>query len=142
MRVSSRKKSLQALARRWPRYLAEIIVVVFSILTAFALDNWREEQSRDREEVAILRAALTGLRADQSDIDFNMARHEEAVASLDVIVRSLERGAPYHDSLAAHFHNGTVIPHFIHSSSAFETLQSRGLDLISKEDVRDALVRV
>lgn len=136
------RRTLRAVATQWPRYLVEVVVVVFSILSAFALENWRDDRSRAAEEVTILRAALSGLQSDLDDIDFNTARHQEAVASLDLILAQLETGAPYHDSLAAHFHHGTIMPRFVHSSSAYETLQSRGLDLVSNEEVRDALVRV
>lgn len=136
------RRTLRAVAAHWPRYLVEVAVVVFSILSAFALENWRDDRSRAAEELTILRAALSGLQSDLDDIDYNTARHREAVASLDLVLAHLETGAPYHDSLAAHFHHGTIMPRFVHSSSAYETLQSRGLDLVSNDEVRNALVRV
>ncbi len=136
------KKRLLGLWQDSPRYVAEILVIMVSILAAFALDNWKDNQSRNAEEIAVLTTALREIQSDLSDIDFNVAWHEQAIRSLDLVITQLESGAAYHDSLAAHFHNAFNMPRFVHSTSAFQTMQSQGMDIISNEELRNRLIRV
>lgn len=135
-------RRLQAVAKDWPRYVAEVLVIVGSILAAFALDGWRDDQSRRAEEIAILTTALAEVERDLEDIDYNIRWHELAVGSLDVVIAQLENDAPYHDSLAAHFHNAFNMPRFVHSTGAFETMQSTGMDVVSNEALRRDLIRL
>lgn len=128
--------------KTWPRYVTEAVVIVTSVLTAFALDSWRERRSREAEEIAILATALEETERDLADIDFNVARHAQAITSLDLVLAQLEANRPYHDSLAAHFHNAFNMPRFVHSTSAFETMQSQGMDIVSNEPLRNRLIRV
>jgi hypothetical protein len=133
---------LRSLFDRWPRYLTEVLVIIFSVLAAFWLDSWNDDRSRTREEVAILQSAQIELERDLSDIEYNVRHHEEAVRSIDLILEHLEGGAPYHDSLAVHFHNGLNMPRFVHSTSAFQTMQSRGMDIVANEEIRRRLIRL
>jgi hypothetical protein len=118
------------------------LVIIFSVLAAFWLDSWNDDRSRTREEVAILQSAQIELERDLSDIEYNVRHHEEAVRSIDLILEHLEGGAPYHDSLAVHFHNGLNMPRFVHSTSAFQTMQSRGMDIVANEEIRRRLIRL
>ena len=92
---------------RWPEYLVEVIVVMVSILAAFALDNWNDGRARQRVEISILRSAMSELASDLTDIDFNVRNHEQAIRSMDLIVEYLEGDSLYRDSLAVDFHNVT-----------------------------------
>lgn len=136
------RRALRRVIGRWPEYLAEIIVVMASILAAFALDNWNDGRSRKRVEIAILQSARSELSLDLADIDFNVRNHDQAVRSLDLLVEYLESDSPYHDSLAVHFHNALIMPRFVHSRSAFESMQSSGLDIVSNEELRRRLIRL
>lgn len=136
------RRALRRVIGRWPEYLAEIVVIMASILAAFALDNWNDGRSRKRAEVAILRSALSELSLDLADIDFNVRNHEQAVRSMDLLVETLEGDSSYHDSLAVHFHNALIMPRFVHSRSAFESMQSSGLDIVSNEELRRRLIRL
>jgi hypothetical protein len=136
------RSELRILLRSWPRYLAEILVIVGSILAAFALDSWNDDRSRRREEVAILRSALNELQSDLSDIDYNVRHHEQVIRSMDLVLDQLDSDAPWHDSLAVHFHNALIMPRFVHSTSAYETMQSRGMDIGSDEELRNRLIRL
>lgn len=135
-------RRLHVLSERWPRYLAEVLVIIAGILAAFSLDQWNDERLRSKEEIAILRSFLTELQLDLVDIDFDVRQHEQAIRSLDVILDQLGTDAPYADSLAAYFHFAFVMPRFVHSTSTFETMQSRGGGVVSNEKLRSELIRL
>ncbi len=132
----------RSLLTKTKKHLAEIVVIIFSILAAFALDNWRDNQLQNREEIAILQTALEELESDLTDIDFNVAVHRQAISSMDIVLDQLKSGVLYNDSLAEHFHNGFSMPRFVHSTSAFETMQSSGMDIVSNEELRRKLIRL
>jgi hypothetical protein len=127
---------------RWPEYLAEMLVVMASIIGAFALDRWNDRRKGDREQVTVLTVALNELRQDSMDIAFNMSVHQDAVRSMDILLGQMRSNAPWHDSLALHFHAALAMPRFVHSTSAFETMKSRGMDLVSNEALRTQMIRL
>lgn len=53
---------------KWPEYLVEMLVIVFSISASFALDEWKENQSKRALEQTYLRGLATDLRADSSHL--------------------------------------------------------------------------
>ena len=136
------RHDLRALLRRWPQYVAEMLVVMASILGAFALDRWNDHRKGEREQVTILKVALDELRLDSVDIAFNLRVHREAIRSIDILISQLQGDAPWHDSLAVHFHAALAMPRFVHSTSAFETMKARGMDVVSNEELRRQLIRL
>lgn len=135
-------RGLAALRTRWSSWLAELLVIMVGILAAFALENWGQQRAREREQLAILRSALGELKADLEDVAFNVRVHEQAVRSMDLLDARLAGDAEYHDSLAAHFHNALNMPRFVHSTAAFQSMQSAGMDIITNEALRLALFRL
>src|ERR1700710_2565774 len=52
------------LRHRWPEYLIEIFVIVFSISVSFGLDQWKERRREDEIERLYLKTLADNLRAD------------------------------------------------------------------------------
>jgi hypothetical protein len=134
------KRILTTLSQKWPEYLLEIFVLVIGIYGAFALEDWRENTTRQKEELEILKGCRTELLADLKDIALNMTELNKSLRSIDVIIASLENDHPYHDSLAAHFNYMFLPLHFVHSTSTFETLRSKGLEIIRNDTLRSQLI--
>lgn len=136
------KRILSALKEKWPEYILEIIVLVIGIFIAFELNNYGENQKRKKVEIEILKGCKAELQSDLKDIDLNINDFKKSLFALETFIDLLENDGQYHDSLAALF-NYTLLPiHFVHSTSAFETLKSKGLDIISNPDIRTKLVKV
>jgi hypothetical protein len=134
------RKILTTLQQKWPEYLIEAIVIIASIIGAFALENYEGSVVRRNEEIEILKDCRTELMADLAEINLNLKDLRKSHRSLNIIITVLEQDGQYHDSLALHFNYGFLPIHFIHSSSAFETLRSRGLDIVSNPDIRAKLI--
>ncbi len=134
------KRMLTTLKEKWPEYFFEILVLVTGIYGAFELANYGENRNRKRAEVEILKGCKTELIADLKDITINMEDLRKSQFAFDILLEVLENDGNYHDSLSGHF-NYTLLPmHFVHSTSSFETLKSKGLDLISNTILRTKLI--
>ncbi len=134
------KRILFTLKEKWPEYFLEILVLVIGIYGAFELANYGENRNRKRAELEILKVCKTELNADLKDITINMEDLRKSLLAFDILLEVLENDGRYHDSLSWHF-NYTLLPmHFVHSNSSFETLKSKGLDLISNADLRTKLI--
>ena len=134
------KRMLTTLKEKWPEYFFEILVLVTGIYGAFELANYGENRNRKRAELEILKSCKIELIADLKDITINMEDLRKSLLAFDILLEVLENDGRYHDSLSWHF-NYTLLPmHFVHSNSSFETLKSKGLDLISNADLRTKLI--
>jgi hypothetical protein len=134
------KRILSTLKEKWPEYILEILVITIGIYGAFELNNYGINKDRERIELEILKGSKTELIADLKDITINMEDLRKSEVAFDLIIDVLENDGPYHDSLSKHF-NYTLLPmHFVHSTSSFETLKSKGLDIISNGDLRTKLI--
>ena len=136
------KRILQTLSQKWPEYLLEILVLIVGIYGAFAVEAWGENKARRKEELEILKGCRTELMADAMEIDLNVSELQKSLRSIDIIIKALEEDHPYHDSLAAHFNYLFLPMHFVHSTSTFETLRSKGLDIVSNDSLRSQLINL
>jgi hypothetical protein len=136
------KRILNTLSQKWPEYLLEILVLIIGIYGAFELENWGDNRARKQEELEILKGCRTELVADLQEIELNMSDLNKSVRSLNILIWSLENDLPYHDSLASHFNYMFLPIHFVHSTSTFETLRSKGLDIVRNDSLRSKLINL
>ena len=128
---------------KYARYaIGEIVLVVIGILIALQINTWNQDRIKSAEELNILKAMKIGLEKDLSDLNFNASSMSSSMSSGKEIIYALENNLPYEDSLAYHFGNFMFPVMFLNSTSAFETLKSKGIDLISNDSLRDQIIRV
>lgn len=129
---------------KYSRYaIGEIVLVVIGILIALQINNWNEVRKEQQLELQLLKSFKNGLQKDLSDINFNMEVHEMGIAAADSVLDLLEGSSPYNpDSVARMFSRAMTPTLFVHSTSAFETLKSKGVTLISNELLRDKIIEV
>jgi len=122
--------------------IGEIVLVVIGILIALSINNWNENRKNANQELKLLQSFKIGLEKDLLDIDSNINSHTKGLNSAKMILNLLEKNQPYNDSLAKHFNYAMTPSFFRNSSSAFETLKSKGIDLISNENLKNQLINV
>jgi hypothetical protein len=122
--------------------IGEVVLVVIGILIALSINNWNQNRIEANEELNILKALKVGLETDLVDLNYNANSISASIASANSAINSLENNDPYKDSIADHLGIMMLPVKFLYSTSAFETLKSKGIDLIKNQQVRDAIVGV
>jgi hypothetical protein len=122
--------------------LGEILLVMVGILLALQVNNWNEDRLRQKDEMNILTSLKTGLEQDAMDIRLNIQFHKRVISSSKIILDHMGSDMPYHDSLAVHFFNTAIFTVFIHTTSAFQSLKSFGVNLISNVELRDKIINI
>jgi hypothetical protein len=69
-----------------PRLALEVLVIIFSILVAFAVDAWWDQRQEDREEVLVLRSVLDEARANQLRLDDRRLWQHEVLSAIDALL--------------------------------------------------------
>ncbi|NNK80472.1 MAG: hypothetical protein HKO93_03155 [Flavobacteriales bacterium] len=125
---------------RFTRYtlyaLGEIILVVIGILIALQVNDWNEQRKLKSEEIELLREMRSALTSDLEDIRSNIDEHESALRSCRLISNAFNEGLPYHDSLKFYFGDALNTTRFGHSSGPYETLKTKGADLVTNDSLR------
>ena len=120
----------------------EIILVVIGILSALQINTANHNRINSNQELKIIKALKTGLETDRKDILFNMESIELSMFSANKVIFALDNNLPYKDSIADYI-GLTMFPVvFVNSTSAFETLKSKGIDMISNTALRDEIIGV
>lgn len=86
------KKIVQTLSQKWPEYLIEAVVIVASILGAYALDNWHQSRINFKRSIDYHQRII-------EDIDYlievnhtRLAKAKPILESIVAAVAILERG--------------------------------------------------
>jgi hypothetical protein len=122
--------------------VGEITLVVVGILIALSINNWNEDRIKREVEVKMLKELEIALNHDIRNIKINISSYERGNRSLNLIRDELYSSHPYHDSLSVHFSrslfNNSVAP----KVGPYETLKSKGLDLISNDSIRQKIIGI
>ena len=120
--------------------IGEIVLVVIGILIALSINNWNENRKNRIEEAKMLYSFREVLQNDLSSMEFSTSFHESVRESITFVQSSLEDQLQYHDSLSYHFWNTTNIWALPITESIFETLKSKGTDMITNEKLRNEII--
>jgi len=122
--------------------IGEIVLVVIGILIALSINNWNENVKSHATEIKILKELKLALKQDLFNIKINVRSYDEVNRALDIIKEQLQLDEPTNDSLGYAFSkslfNNSVAP----TIGPYETLKSKGLDLISNDSLRQDIINV
>ena len=110
--------------------------ILFAVLAAFALDNWNENRKEGITENKILAEIENGLEKDLDDIRINMGGHEAGILACKFWRNLITDKEVNLDSLPQQYLNLTRDFISIQNTSGYETLKSRGLELVKNDSLR------
>jgi hypothetical protein len=132
---------LTTLRHRWPEYVLEIVVIVFSISLSFAFDAWRESRHQHELEQLYLHTLSDNLKSDAHTLDDIIADTKTVLASTGQLMAfsqepSTAVPAPFRTAV------GSMVqrPSFVAHDAAFTNLRSSGnLQVIRDFGLKNAL---
>lgn len=137
--MSSQKKKSSF---KWRRYAFEFLTVFTGVTLAFLLNTWNEGRKDKHTERKILTEIRNGLKLDTADIHHNVSGHEYGIAAC-AYFRSLINNEPVPDS-SANYHFYLSLRDFIsiQNKSGYESLKSKGLELIGDDSLRLSIISI
>lgn len=130
---------LATLRHRWPEYILEIVVIVFSISISFALDQWKERRHEHEVEQLYLKTLANNLTADTNTL-------HEVIPETRLVIRKAEallaasKAATVQGPLHEDLRDIARRPSFVAHDAAFSDLRSSGnLRVIHDFQLKNAL---
>lgn len=122
--------------------IGEIVLVVIGILIALQINTWNEARKLRQYELDILTEIQQGLVVSQAEVQQAIRDDKRWRACNYKILAHLDRQKPYDPGLdqcfGCYYWSSTV--HF--TTSAFDELKVRGLEMISNPDLRRELTEM
>jgi hypothetical protein len=132
--------------RRWSRnarwFLAEFMVVLTGVLVALALNAWWGERQNRAFELTMLREIHSALEADVSLLHDLSRRLEVSENASERVLRLVMRADPPRDSLTQALWESQTWIVLSFNRGPYDALKSTGIDKVSNDRLRSALIRV
>ena len=122
--------------------LGEIILVVIGILIAVQINNQNEIRKNNTIESKLLKEISIGLNQDLSDITLNMSGHKAGLKACDYWRKIVTNKKVDTDSIAYYYHYLTRDFISIQNISGYQSLKSRGLELVTNESLRIEIIKL
>jgi hypothetical protein len=121
--------------------LIEIVVVTIGILLAFQLNQWKDDRKEKQTERRLLREIQSNLQLDLIDLKDNQSGHLTSLQYIDSL-KAISSIEPYQEKIPTYLHGVFRDYLFLPQTSAFESLKSKGVDLISNDSLRIKILRL
>ncbi len=134
------KKVLKKKKRKWKKYAIEFLSIFIAVISAFALNNWNDNRRDNKAESKILSEILNGLHKDIEDVKMNVGGHERGLKAIEFWRSAFTDKECNFDSLQPCYHALTRDFISIQNTSGYETLKSKGLELIRNDSLRTKII--
>lgn len=136
------KRILHILKEKWPEYILEILVITMGILGAFALNNWNENYKNGQEEKILLLDLKADLEKTLRDFSGDTLANLNGIHQMRKIESFIREDRPYSTELDTSFGHlsGWRSPYI--TSSAYQTLKSKGIEIIHNRALRNDIVNL
>jgi len=122
---------------KYLRYaIGEIVLVVIGILIALQINNWNQERQQRQKEKKILMELKRDLVSNDSILQHEIEFQESTVEKITVIIEHLKKKNPFNDTISLYLKHAMYPERIQFVSSAYESLKSMGIDIISSGPLR------
>ena len=119
--------------------IGEIILVVIGILIALGINNWNQEKGNRLVETRVLKELNRNLLKDLEEIRGDISIMDSVQISSNEIIRTLKMEANLSNKFFNNISILKLIPHFDPNKSGYEFLQSKGVDIITNDSLREQI---
>lgn len=140
-RETSSRKLYNLLRERWPEYVLEIVVIIFSITISFALDEWKDGRHKREVEQAYLKGLYNDIRTDTIQLKEIIAETQQVLQKATLLGElSSQRSEPTYAQFVSDVRYVFRRPRFIAENATFSDLQSTGnMQVISSFPLKTSL---
>ena len=122
--------------------IGEIVLVVIGILIALSINNWNENRKLQDEELNILSDIKTNLISNYNNFKNVSLYNQGGIRRYEKIENYIENDLKYNIELDSAFGVLTFWGTPYITTSSFNTLQDKGLDLIKNERLRQEIAEM
>lgn len=126
--------------RNWRKYGIEFLSIFVAVIAAFALNNWNDNRKDANAASKIITEISNGLRKDIDDIRMNKYGNEMGVKACRYWRNIIENKEVNPDSISIYYFSLTRDFISIQNVSGYETLKSRGLELLENDGLRAEII--
>lgn len=124
----------------WEKFVLEFVSIFIAVISAFALNNWNENRKDSITENKILIEIENGLEKDIEDVKINIGGHNSGISACAYFRKAIAGNNVKADSVMIHFFNLTRDYISIQNIAGYETLKSKGLELIKNDSLRSEII--
>jgi hypothetical protein len=122
--------------------IGEIVLVVIGILIALSVNNWNENRKENNIENKILVEISKGLKEDLIDIKSTISQHRAGLKACKYYYDIFTNKQVQPDSINYYYTYLTRGLLAIQNNSGYESLKSRGLELIKDDSLRNDIIKL
>lgn len=122
--------------------IGEIVLVVIGILIALQINNWNTQRQVRQLEVKYLNEIAKNLKPDLQDIRFNIQFNTDRLLASEMVLKCLDEHTVYSDTMDVYFGGLLYTTRSVVNYSAYETLRSRGLEIVSNDSLRQMITKL
>ena len=128
---------------KYLRYaIGEIVLVVIGILIALSINNWNENRKRQNEELILLADVKNNLETTLSSFRSDTIYNANTIVQYHKIENYIDNDLPYSIELDSVFGILTFWSGPTITATAYNSLQSKGLDLIKNEALKQDIINM
>lgn len=130
----------QGQKKTWQKSGFEFLSIFIAVISAFALNNWNDNRKDANSENKILIEISNGLEKDLEDIRLNKKGHNHGISACSYYRKIFMGEKVNTDSILFYYHYLTRDFVSIQNVAGYETLKSKGLELIDNDSLRLAII--
>jgi len=116
--------------------IGEIVLVVIGILIALQINNWNQERNQRQKEKKILIELKRDLVSNDSILQHQIEWQQTITDEITSLINHLKEKKPFNDTISMYLFHVYFVERIQFTSSAYESLKSVGIDIISIDYLR------
>ncbi|MDU8885604.1 DUF6090 family protein [Yeosuana sp. MJ-SS3] len=122
---------------KYLRYaIGEIVLVMIGILLALQVNNWNQDRQQRQKEKQILIELKRDLVSNDSILQNTIEIQQIITGEITSLIAHLKNKEPFNDTIGMYLNHAYFVERIQFTSSAYESLKSIGIDIISSNNLR------
>ena len=122
--------------------IGEIALVMIGILLALQVNNWNEQRKDRVTEQKLLIALQEDLLVNINRLNKDILLEQRTINQANKIIKHLDERKSYNPSLDLIFAEAIYSPDITISTSSYESLKFKGIDIIQRESLQRSIINL